>query len=105
MTHSLGSSSSPHDNQHPSTPRATPSSTTPRGMTPRNAHVSKDEDRGGGGGSRSEGGGATINMATANLTPGFVGMLVTRDTPHRVLEVADMCDVNGVMQGQSGYEV
>ena len=46
-----------------------------------------------------------MNTATARLTPGFVGMLVTRDAPHRVLEVADMCDVNGVMQGQSGYEV
>jgi hypothetical protein len=102
MTHSLRSSSSPHDYQHPSTPRATPSISTPRGVTPRNGHVSKDEDRGGGG-SRSEEGGATINTATANLTAGFVGMLVTRDAPHRVLEVADMCDVNGVMQGQSGY--
>ena len=36
-------------------------------------------------------------------TPGSVGLVVTREAPHSVLEVADMCDVNGVMQGDRGY--
>jgi len=38
-----------------------------------------------------------------HATPGSVGLVVTREAPHSVLQVADMCDVNGVMQGDSGY--
>jgi parallel beta-helix repeat protein len=35
--------------------------------------------------------------------PGSVGLVVTRDAPHEVLEVADLLDPNGVMQGEPGY--
>ena len=35
--------------------------------------------------------------------PGSVGLIVTSQVPHRVLQVADMCDLNGVMQGRAGY--
>lgn len=38
-----------------------------------------------------------------DATPGSVGLVITREAPHRVMEVADMCDGNGVMQGDEGY--
>eukprot|EP00960_Hanusia_phi_P048034 758733-Hanusia_phi.AAC.1 len=36
--------------------------------------------------------------------PGSVGLVVTRDTPHTVLEVLDVSDVEGTLQGQAGYQ-
>ena len=67
---------------------------TPRGqqsMTPRAAADNAAAGRGSE--ARGEGGGL----------PGSVGLVVTRDPPHRVLEVADLLDANGVMQGEPGY--
>ncbi|EKX31148.1 hypothetical protein GUITHDRAFT_122649 [Guillardia theta CCMP2712] len=36
--------------------------------------------------------------------PGSVGLVVTRDVPHTVLEVLDVSDVEGTLQGQAGYQ-
>jgi serine/threonine protein kinase len=50
---------------------------------------------------RAAGGGG--GASPRNVMPGSVGLIVTSQVPHRVLQVADMCDLNGVMQGRAGY--
>ena len=45
----------------------------------------------------------TFAAGGAGAAPGAVGLVVTREVPHLVTQVADLCDANGLVQGDEGY--